>query len=349
MLLVQDQRAMSIELPILRLGLAGFSLQQEERLGAALERSGSALWHLGKFADADAWCVNGARVQVLPDGTVRIAPGVPGGRSLHLDLHDVDRPIAFSLPLGTRQLEPLFTFDAESQRGVAVVLEKFEGWLRPQMAQFCLASRILEQETVLGTGVHHVSINGRLIAVVDMRGEIGVLPTAGPLDFDDAIWHRRPAGAVIPEHFVRIGLSQLMWQFAQRTARDVLPQRYREETMYFRRPPRLPQRLLSDSHLLLLRELACAPADFADLQQRTGLGSVAMARDLSALYFVGAITTNPKRAAPVAARRATDASQLPSQPPSVPSGLGTEPPAQPPKKRTPYISDMTAPAPMGPR
>jgi len=340
---------MSIELPILRLGLAGFSLQQEESLGAALERSGSGLWHLGKFADADGWCVNGARVQVLPDGTVRIAPGVPGGRSLHLDLHDVDRPIAFSLPLAARQLEPLFTFDAGSQRGIAAILEKFEGWLRPLMAQFCLASRILEQETVLGTGVHDVSINGRLIAVVDMRGEIGVLPTAGPLDFDDAIWHRRPAGAVIPDHFVRVGLAQLMWQFTQRTARDVLPQRYREETMYFRRPPRLSQRLLSDSHLLLLRELACAPADFADLQQRTGLGVTAMARDLAALYFVGAITTNPKRAAPVALRRGVDSLQLPSQPPSVPSGLGTESAARAgTPKRTPFVSDMTAPAPMGP-
>jgi hypothetical protein len=340
---------MSLELPILRIGLAGFSAQQQESLGAALEASGTGLWHVGKFGEADGWWVNGARVQVLPDATVRIAPGVPGGRSLHLDLHDVDRPIAFSLPLASRQLEPLFAFDAGSQSSIAAVLEKFEGWLKPVMAQFCLASRILEQETVLGTGVHHVSVNGRLIAVVDMRGEIGVLPTAGPLDFDDAIWHRLPAGASIPDHFVRISPSQLMWQFAQRTARDVLPQRYREETLYFRRPPRVAQRLISDSHLLLLRELACAPADFAELQQRTGIGVTAMARDLAALYFVGAITTNRKRAAPVVARRAADSLLLPSQAHSVPSGLGAEPAAEPPGKRTPFISDMTAPAPIGPR
>jgi hypothetical protein len=32
----------------------------------------------------------------------------------------------------------------------------------------------------------------------------------------------------------------------------------------------------------------------------------------------------------------------------VPSGLGTEAGPQPPR-RTPYISDMTAPAPIGPR
>jgi hypothetical protein len=339
---------MSLELPILRLGLAGFSAQQEESLAAALEHAGSGVWHVGKFADADGWWVNGARARVLPDATVRIAPGVPGSRSLHLDLHDVDRPIAFSLPLATPQLEPLFTFDAGSKRSIAAILEKFEGWLKPVMAQFCLASRILEQETVLGTGVHHVSVNGRLIAVVDMRGEIGVLPTAGPLDFDNAIWHRLPSAAAIPDHFVRISLSQLMWQFAQRTARDVLPPRYREDTLYFRRPPRVPQRLLSDSHLLLLRELACAPGEFADLQQRTGLGVTAMARDLAALYFVGAITSNPKRAAPSPAPCGADAPTLAGQPHSVPSGLGTEAGPQPPR-RTPYISDMTAPAPIGPR
>jgi hypothetical protein len=33
----------------------------------------------------------------------------------------------------------------------------------------------------------------------------------------------------------------------------------------------------------------------------------------------------------------------------VPSGLGAEPAPQPPRKRTPFISDMTAPAPIGPR
>jgi hypothetical protein len=339
---------MSIELPILRLGLAGFSAQQEEGLAVALEHSGSAVWQLGKFAEADGWWMNGARVQVLPDSTVRIAPGLPGSRSLHLDLHDVDRPIAFSLPLATRQLEPLFTFDAQSRSSIAAILEKFEGWLKPLMAQFCLASRILEQESVLGTGVHHVSANGRLIAVVDMRGEIGVLPMAGPLDFDDAIWHRLSAGEPIPEHFVRISLSQLMWQFAQRTARDVLPKRYREETIYFRRPPRLPQRQLSDSHLILLRELAGAPGDFADLQQRTGLGLAATARDLAALYFVGAITTNPKRAAPAHTSRGADSLPLPSQQHSGSSGLGAGSVPQG-ARRTPFISDMTAPAPLGPR
>src|SRR6185369_3490688 len=176
---------------------------------------------------------------------------------------------------------------------VRAVLEKFEGWMRPLVAQFCLAALILEQESVMRPGIHHVSADGALIAV--------------------------------PEHFVRSSLAQLMWQFALRTSRDILPARYRSGLLYFRRPPRLPARLMTDSHLLLMRELACAAGDFESLQQRTGLGARALARDLAALYFVGAITSNPKRAAPMPKRPLAD-SRHPQQS-VLPSGLDPESPA----------------------
>jgi hypothetical protein len=334
-----------MELPLLRLGLAGFSAEQQDRLNFLLQQASSSTWQIGKFADADAWWVNGARVQVLLDSTIRIASGKPDGRSLHLDLQDVDRPVAFTLPLASRQFDPLCTFQADSLSSVGAVLEKFEAWVRPLVAQFCLASRILEQESVLGPGIHRVSADGVLIGVVNMRGETGVLPTAGPIDFENAMFDR-PASSdsAIPEHFVRSSLSHLMWQFAVRTRRDVLPARYRTGSLYFRRPPRLPPRLMTDSHLLLLRELACAPGDFEALQQRTGLGSLALARDLAALYLVGAITSNARRAAPVPARRASDAAH--SQQHSVPSGMDPEPLVSLPRKA---FADLTAPAAIGPR
>jgi hypothetical protein len=333
-----------MELPLLRLGLAGFSLEQQDRLDTLLQQASSSSWQIGRFADADAWCVNGAHVQVLPDSTIRIASGEPGGRSLHLDLRDVDRPVAFALPLASRRFEPLCTFHADSLASVGAVLDKFEAWVRPLIAQFYLASRILEQESVLGRGIHHVSADGVLIGVVDMRGETGVLPTAGAMDFENAMWERFPASAGrIPEHFVRSSLAHLMWQYAVRTSRDVLPERYRTGLLYFRRPPRLPPRFMTDAHLLLLRELACAPGDFEALQQRTGLGGAALARDLAALYLVGAITSNPRRAAPVAARPGSDSH---AQQHSVPSGMDSEPPASLPRRP---FADLTAPAAIGPR
>jgi hypothetical protein len=341
---------MTIELPVLRLGLAGFSTEQQERLGAALARVAPAalVWEAGKLADADAWWVNGARAQTLPDGTVRVPAGCPTERSLQLNLPDIDRPVAFSLPLACTGLSPLYTFDAASPDSMSAVLEKFEAWFSPMIAEYALASHIVEHHAALGNGAFDVVLEGRSIAVVNMRGEIGVLPGASPTDFEDASWSRRPSGAPIPENFARTDLSQLMWQYSVRTQRDLLPRHYRTGLLYFRRPPRLQHRVLQDSHLLIMRELAREGTSFEALRQRCGLHGLQLARDLAALYFVGAITSNPKRAAPSqGARRPDEAEPSQNSQTSVPSGLDSMLPVA--KGRRPVAADLTAPAPMGRR
>jgi hypothetical protein len=334
---------MSYELPFLRVGLAGFSLEQQESLGRMLQHAspGGLTWEFAKFGEADALWLNGGRTQVLSATTLRVASGVPGGRSIQINLPDVDRPLAFARPL-PRNLQPELCFDIDDACSVAVVLGRLEAWLRPLIAQFCLASQILEQESALGTGLYHVtSASGSLIAVVDLRGDAAVLPTAVPLDFENAMWTTRSRDSAPPQHFVRSSLSQLMWHYALRTARDVLPRRYRTEMLYFRRPPRLAQRLLRDSHLLLLRELAMAPGTFTELQQRTGLVGVQLAHDLAALYLVGAITSNPKRASQASLRRAEGwDSSLHSHQPSQPPTGGRD------SRLPPRANDLTAPAPL---
>lgn len=333
---------MSFELPVLRLGLAGFSAEQQERLALWLPQavSGTLSWQPSKFADADAWWVHGGRVQQLADGTLRVASGIPAGRSVQLNMSEIDRPMAFSIPLAPRDFEPVYRFEADSEASMNKVLARFEAWLRPLAAQFCLASHIIENETALGSGVYHVSTGGTLLAVVDLQGEVGVLPTAGPVDFENAIWSHRPSAAgAIPEGFVKASLSQLMWQYAVRTARDVLPRRYRTGKLYFRRPPRLPQRLLRDNHLLLMRELVAASASFDELRERTGLTDKQLAHDLAALYLVGAITSNPKRAGAQAGRDSDSTSGLSHS--VAPAGLEAQAAAMGLRRH-----DMTAPAPM---
>ncbi len=350
---------MSIELPVLRLGLAGFAAQQVAELDAMLRRStpGRHVWQIGQFGDADAWWLNGARAQRATDGSVRVQPAIPTERSLHLNLPEVDRPVGFSLPLSFAPGHSNYTFEPGSVASINAVLEKFEGWLQPVAAQFSLAARIIEQESVLGTGVYHVILNARLLAVVDMTGDIGVFPSAGPADFDDAMWVRQPERTDIPDSFVRTTLSELMWQYAVRTTRDVLPKRYRTGMLYFRRPPRLPQRLMSDAHMLLMRELSAAAGTFADLQQRTGMAAPALAKVLAALYLVGTITSNPKRATvtrTLTGREEIDPSQG-LQHSVVPSGLDAEsiPATQPPRMRPglrpglrPSMADFTLPMPL---
>lgn len=345
---------MSIELPVLRLGLAGFAVQQVAELDAMLRRSapGRHAWQIGHFTDADAWWLNGARTQRAGDDQVRILPAIPTERSLQLNMQEVDRPVGFALPLAFAPSHPGYTFEPDSVASINAVLEKFESWLQPVAAQFSLAARIIEQESVLGSGMYHVMLNGRLLAVVDMKGDIGVFPSAGPADFDDAMWVRQPEMTEIPDSFVRTTLSELMWHYAVRTTRDVLPKRYRSGMLYFRRPPRLPQRLMSDAHMLLMRELSATAATFADLQQRTGMAAAPMAKALAALYLVGTITSNPKRATVTRTASNRDAIE-PSQGLQhsiVPSGLdgetvpSTQPGMQPGLRRS--VADFTLPMPL---
>ena len=341
---------MSIELPVLRLGLAGFAAQQVAELDAMLRQSapGRHVWQIGHFVDADAWWLSGQRTQKVGDGMIRVLSAIPTERSLHLDLKEVDRPVGFSLPLPFAPPQASYTFEPDSIPSINAVLEKFEGWLQPVAAQFSLAARIIEQESVLGTGMYHVILNARLLAVVDMKGDIGVFPSAGPADFDDAMWVRQPDKIDIPDSFFRTTLSELMWQYAVRTTRDVLPKRYRTGLLYFRRPPRLQQRLMSDAHMLLMRELSAAAGTFAELQQRTGMAAPVMAKALAALYLVGTITSNPKRATvtrTVSGRDEAESSQG-LQHSVVPSGLETDSiPATRPGMRL-GVADFTLPMPL---
>lgn len=341
---------MTIELPVFHLGFGGFSPGQQQLFGEAIQRaSGPTQWLTGELAGADAWWVNGARLQLLGEQRVRVGPGCPSDKSLQLYLPDIDRPVAFSQPISCPGFQPALTFDPASQAGINAVLEKFDAWLSPLTAQFCLASHIVEHQSALGPGLFDVSLDGSLVAVVDMKGEIGVVPNIGPADFEQSVWHRRADALPIPQSFLRTTLSQLIWQYAVRTQRDVLPPHYRSGLLYFRRPPRLPQRMLKDSHLLILRELAREPTCFETLLQRTALGDAALSRDLAALYFVGAVTANPKRAginqrlrAPAQADQgAGSRSGIPSQPDTVP------PPLPAPRRARP-ANDRTAPAALSP-
>lgn len=333
---------MTLELPVLRLGLAGFSAEQQQLAEAALHGGGEAtVWEIVELEAADAIWVNGERTQSLGGARIRIASGAPQGRSLQLNLQELDRPVAFARPVPAG-VQATHSFDLTSARSMGEVLQKVEAWLAPLTAQFCLAAHIVEHQSALVSGKYELRLNGQLLALVDMQGEAAVLATAGAADFESAAWRRRTAAMEVPEHFARASLGQLMWQYAVRTQRDALPKHYRTGPLYFRRAPRLPQRLLKDSQLLVMRELLLAPATFVELQQRCGLDEARLARDLTALYFVGSITSNPKRAA-LAVARTSSQGNLPSAPDS---GVPSELPSPP---RRPPASDLTAPAPIGPR
>ena len=253
-------------------------------------------WRLARLDEADAVCVNGSRVTALPDGSLQIAAAAPGAEPLRLDPSHADRPMAFSLPLAAGIVAES-SFDMASPASTRSMLEKFEGWLRPVSVQFCLASQIVQSRLDLSGTVYHVTVDGRLVAVVSRRSGVGVLPIADPFHLDKALWAKRPGPAdEIPGHFVQAGLSQVLWQYAMRTRRNLLPTYFRSGPIYWCRSPQLPQRLFRDSHLVIGRELAHSPLTFADLAKRTGLPEPVLTRDLAGLRIVGAVTHDRKQA-----------------------------------------------------
>lgn len=292
----------SAELPVLRLGLAGFAPDEEALLCVELARRSDRqqlAWQLAPLGEADAWCVSGPRLRRLPDGSWRIVPVRVTDHPIHINPEHLEWPVAFSTPAGPSDFQPAHLFDLDSPASIGTLFEHLEGWLRPAMAQFHLAAHIVQGKVDLSAGVYHVTVQGKLYAVVSRRGGVGVWPLADPAQLAQAEWNRRPAGAeAMPASFVRSSVAETMWQYATRTTRDCLPKHYRRQRLYLLRPPQLPPRLLSDRCLLVVRELERAPATFNELLARTGAGAADLARQLAGLHMVGAVTANEARVAP---------------------------------------------------
>jgi hypothetical protein len=290
--------------------MAGFSPSQRAALESMLARGPELpTWRFSPLADADGWWVNGPQVRVMADGNLQIAPGLPTERAVKLDLHEVDRPIAFASPLTPGELEPLFRFDPTSVASVQAMLQQFDTLLRLARVQFALGAEIIRRGADLRHGIFHIARPGNLLAVLDFRrGKAAISPGAQPADLDRAQWTRRPAGAGdLPGSFLHLTPAQLAWAYAARTDRDVLPERYRNEAIYFRRAPQVPVRWLNDSLLLLLRELAVECGSMEVLCRRTGLANAPMQRALACLYYAGAITTTRVKASePTGARHDND-------------------------------------------
>jgi DNA-binding transcriptional ArsR family regulator len=294
------KRPYAPEQPQMRLAQLGFSAAEQLTLRAVLGQRavrGRIEWHVAQPGEADAWFVNGSRVQRLPDGTLRIMPGVASGRAIRIHAEELDWPMAFSLPVGTADFKPSYSFELGSSASIEAVLDQVENWARPLMIQFYLASYMEQSGLELRSSVYHVSVRGKLMAVVNPRKDVGVWALADPAWTKHAVWSRRPESAdAIPATFVRIGFPELMWQYAVRTTRDCLPSQYRSRTLFLRRPPKVAMRLMTDTCLLLVRELGTMPGTLGELSQRTGITQPKLSRHLAAMYLVGAITSDPDRA-----------------------------------------------------
>ena len=302
------------DIPVLRFGMIGFNASQRQQI----VRSVAALpvqtpkWQPAVMADADAWLVCGEKTRTLPTSTtkgsdsLRILAGLPSERAVTLNLHQIDRPLAFSLPLHDPALEPLFTFEVASLNGVEMVLKQLEVCLQSLRSQLTLGKQLIERETELKATTYHVLCGGKLLAVMDfISWKIGMRPDTDPQQFENAVWKKRPAEAhAIPGNFLMTNVAQLRWIYARHTMRDILPRRYRHSLIYLRQSPLIPVSWLTDSHLLLIHELSMQPSNFVNLAERKGLSHEQLTRDLASLFFAASLTTTPEKAAQARAVKA---------------------------------------------
>ena len=287
------------ERPRFWISLVGFDAAQRRRLADSLATMpGSVSWREGEFADADGWLVNGARLRILQDGNVEVEPGLASERTVKLDLAQVDRPVAFATPL-PEDFEPLATFDPAVEASLYAVLLRMEAWLALRRAQFALGRAIVGRGATLRHTVHHLAVDGKLVAVLNFQtGKAALSPNLHPEHIPMAAWTRRPPGAgETPPGFLAFTIAQISWSYVRRTEQKLLPARYLRETIYYRHVPRVPTHWMRDSQLQLLHELAAEGANASALQERTGLSHEQMLHDLSCLYYAGAITTTSTKAA----------------------------------------------------
>lgn len=333
--------------PVMRMGFVGFADEKQLR-NLLMTRNRNLLWERWPFMEADALWINGQNAQPMRGNMVRIPSAEPGKQATVMNLKEMDRPTAFTLPFSNGYFTPPLAFDPHKVEQVADVFNQFEAALLDTAVDLTLGAAIAERRHDLASPHYHLTSHNRLIANVSVTGELGFAPDATPHDVAEAEWAARPeAASAIPSHFRRTTIANVMWNYVMRSGGDLLPSRYRSATIHWRRLPNVPQRMVREEHLLVISALSTGPQTIASLMTATGLSDAAVSQALAALYFGGSLTTDPSKAGP--ARQAKPGQPQEDWPSSMTSTFqapGTT--AQPRPRRPPVDIMPTVPQPLEP-
>ena len=282
--------------PCLRAALLGFG--DPAGMAALLHLRRVALpWEPSPLAEADAVWICGEAAQATGGNVVRVQSPPPVGETL-LDLRSSHRPIFLTLPVADPAIEPPLVFDPRLPASVHKAFTQAESLLHPLVLQLAVAHEIAARLPDLSVRRYLLARPGRTVALVTVGGAIGLDPLAGPRDLEQASWHPVAAeDTAMPAHLRLTSFAEVLWLYLGRANASLLPPRYRELPIHFRAMPAVPDRLVTDAHQAILAELATRPLTFRELQLQVGLRSKVLANALAALFYAGAITTDPRRAA----------------------------------------------------
>jgi hypothetical protein len=336
-----------MSVPVMRMGLVGFP--DEKYLRNLLKtRNLNLQWERWPFMEADALWINGSDAQATRGNMVRIPSAEPGKPAIIMNLKEIDRPMAFTMPFSDGYFTPPLAFDPHKVDQVADVFNQFEALLLDTAVDLTLAAEIAARRHELASPCYHLQAHGKLVATVSVSGEIGVAPTATPHEIAEADWATRPEAARgMPSHFRPTSISHVMWNYVTRHGGELLPSRYRSASIYWRRMPTVPQRLVREEHLLAISALTTGPQTIASLMTATGLSEAAVTQALAALYFGGSLTTDPSKAGPTRSAKPAAREDWPS---SMTSAGTIQAPrgSVPPRPRRPQADMPTVPQPLEP-
>jgi hypothetical protein len=291
-----------MELPLLRIGLLGFSrtdanLASAQILSAPVARS---RWEVVPFEDADLWLINSSSVrmgaQTSEDHGLHIAnPDAPHS-PLTIYPHQTSRPVAFTEPLPAN-MEVVLSIELSNSYQCASRLNDFASTLPQLCNHFALGEQVASRQSNLHKGIYHLHFEGRQVATVDFEGwQVGVLPAARAIDLALASWRHRPGEtAHMPQSFEVFALERLMWVYASRSKAPHLPASYQSELIYLRRLSVLPQSWLHQDHMALISLLSQQPMYLGTLSQQARLPLERLQACLAALYYSGTITTDTRQ------------------------------------------------------
>ncbi len=265
-----------LEMPQLNLALDGFSSQQVSLLEAWLQEycqqidTSAIQWKITGSESADALL----KAQALPFN--RAGPKI--FTSVFWPSHAV------------QQQENL----EQSRERFWQVLADLDMPMQPNALRYVLASQLVERHVAKEElkGLWHVQSTDTLLAVVDFeRLQVSIRPDAHYLELENAHWASRSMRAFAPEKFQNISIERLMWDYARRSERNILPARYSQRMITLRRYPRLSLTAMSEIELALLTLLREQAYTLAQLSMKLSLSKERISHLLGALYFSGAITT----------------------------------------------------------
>jgi hypothetical protein len=288
-----------MELPLLRIGLLGFSRAKANLATARILAATSlrvplrARWEVVPFEEADIWLIDSHSASLGDERSLRVlnpdAPDAP----LTIYPHQSSRPVAFTQPLPSN-IDAVLSVAVDDAFDCAQGLNTFSTALSKLCCHFALGEQVASRQSGLVEKTYHLHFEGRLVALVDLEHwQVGLAPDAGPMELAVASWRHRPNESQrFPQDFEVLSLERLMWVYASRTQSPSLPAAYLSSRIHLRRLSVLPQSWLHDDHMNLIGRLSQQPCTMAMLARHTQLPYKRLNACLAALYYTGTVTTD---------------------------------------------------------